>query len=351
MNEEAKETFLLTKANKEWIENNIRENDEENDKFYKNWPDFYKMNFYRFANPETITPYNFTLYNYENVYIFKYQGKPSIFYNGKFNEKNVSELLYIISYFSLYPCLAFSKNREFTCKMFEITAVETIDFTDMLQIRYFNNNHLNRRITMLPKNVIFKMGPKNYIIFNKLSAPYLLGLYHASLFQKDIAAKCIFLFRIIDCINANYKSNLSIPGLIEDYYAKVQKYRFQPIYVNRFCINNNEKIIEDKDKKYINYFQLLKKESQKIYRELTKKYNGLRLGEIIYNKGRSAVAHGREITGPNPISLHNFEKDLLEINDINIILELIARVAIEEFNPELKNHIEIKKSKYDEHNY
>jgi len=356
MNNKIIETFYLTEEEKLWTENNFRENIlkdasmnalnriwEKEKKFYSQFPNLSKMTFYRFVYPEYITPEKYVLYSYENTCIFRYNGGPSIFFDKEFNEDNISELLYILSYLNILPVLTFLDNKEYTNKVFEMISIETNDFTEMLQIRYFKKSGLKNKIDFNVEDIIFKANSKNYVSFKKLSDPRLLALYHASLFQKDIAAKCVFLFRIIEYIKYNCNPNkLSFQKLIENYYSEAIRYRFQPIFGKKMYFKDGE--FQKNDKEFSNYFQLLKKEAKKIYIELKIKYPQYNFGDIIYKVGRCSVSHGKY--NDEPVSLHNFEKDLLEINDINIILELIARYSIEKNNPQLKNKIETRKKIY-----
>lgn len=74
-------------------------------------------------------------------------------------------------------------------------------------------------------------------------------------------------------------------------------------------------------------------------------------GEIIYLTGRNFTAHGASgIRGERNMQ-YDYDKNYIHINNVNIILELIARYVVELLNPELRNVIERKmvcyKNKYE----
>ena len=87
---------------------------------------------------------------------------------------------------------------------------------------------------------------------------------------------------------------------------------------------------------------MLKKEARSILNEWsTAPYLASKTyGEIIYLTGRNFTAHGASGNRGERNMQYDYDKNYLHINNVNIVLELIARYVIELLNPELKNVVE-----------
>ena len=91
--------------------------------------------------------------------------------------------------------------------------------------------------------------------------------------------------------------------------------------------------------KLCNFFTVLKSEVKRILNELsTAPYlSNKTTSEIIYLTGRNFTEHGASGTRGERNMHYDYDKNYLQINNVNILLELIARYVIELLNPELKN--------------
>jgi len=54
------------------------------------------------------------------------------------------------------------------------------------------------------------------------------------------------------------------------------------------------------------------------------------IGQIIYDTGRNRVAHGNRT---NHRMTYDYQGNYMHINNVNVLLELIARYVIETLNP------------------
>ena len=62
--------------------------------------------------------------------------------------------------------------------------------------------------------------------------------------------------------------------------------------------------------------------------------------------GRNFTAHGASGNMGDRNMQYDYDKNYLHINNVNIILELIARYVVELLNPQLRNVVERKKEYY-----
>lgn len=94
--------------------------------------------------------------------------------------------------------------------------------------------------------------------------------------------------------------------------------------------------------KLYNFFTILKLEAKKILDEWSNApfLSNKRTGEIIYLTGRNFTAHGASGVRGERNMQYDYDKNYLHINNVNILLEIIARYVIELLNPELKNVVE-----------
>ena len=94
--------------------------------------------------------------------------------------------------------------------------------------------------------------------------------------------------------------------------------------------------------KLYNFFTVLKLEAKKILDEWSTApfLSNKRIGEIIYLTGRNFTVHGASGVRGERNMQYDYDKNYLHINNVNILLEIIARYVIELLNPELKNVVE-----------
>lgn len=261
-------------------------------------------------------------------------------------------LLNILAYFNGCPNFEFLSNRKVNQKLDEL--YRNFDLMDCIRLRHPNylRSDIDKPIYLeLP---IIK-NTKNYSIisFKKLPHEGILDLYHASLKQFEPLPRCVFLYRVFEYAAANhYKSVFSTaeykPEDAINYYLDLAiKYNPNPLYFIDF---GNDK----KKAKLYNYFTVLKREAKKIFGEWTNNpYLATKSkGQIIYLTGRNFTAHGASGRSGERNMQYDYDKNYLHINNVNIVLELIARYVVELLNPKLRNVVERNtkyyKKKYEE---
>ncbi|HIW20815.1 MAG TPA: hypothetical protein H9887_02155, partial [Candidatus Dorea intestinavium] len=154
--------------------------------------------------------------------------------------------------------------------------------------------------------------------------------------------KCIFLYRVFEyAASCHYKptfqpTEYKVEDAIEYYLAEALLYNPNPLYYIRF---SNRKVIIN------NFFTVLKKEARKILIEWDNNpfLSNKTRGEIIYLTGRNFTAHGGN--GERNMQ-YDYDKNYLHINNINIMLELIARYVIELLNPNIRKIVTPKTQYY-----
>ena len=169
----------------------------------------------------------------------------------------------------------------------------------------------------------------------------ILDLYHAALKQFEPLPRCVFLYRVFEYAAANHYKPMFNPtqykpeDAIEYYLNLALTYNPNPLYYMDF---GSEKA---KPKLY-NFFTILMLEAKKILDEWSNApfLSNKRTGEIIYLTGRNFTAHGASGVRGERNMQYDYDKNYLHINNVNILLEIIARYVIELLNPELKNVVE-----------
>ncbi|MBV4424310.1 hypothetical protein [Clostridium tyrobutyricum] len=252
-------------------------------------------------------------------------------------ETTKRELLNIFAYINGRPIFQFTQNPRFNEKLDQL--YNQFDLLDMLRLR--NTNYFKEETkdaTYLELPIVKNYKDYKVIIFKELQHGEALDLYHSSLKQFEPLPRCVFLYRVFEYASAkDYKvkfhpTNYQPEDAIEYYIQESIKYNPNPLYYVDFG---------DKQSKYkiVSYFSKLKTEANKIFYEWSNHpyLKTKTKGQIIYNRGRNLVAHGGN--GSHNMR-YDYANNYKHINDINIILELIARYVIENLNPELKNIVE-----------
>jgi hypothetical protein len=174
----------------------------------------------------------------------------------------------------------------------------------------------------------------------EINHPILLVLYNTAMKQPEPLARCVFLYRIIECyfkIN-NINNRAERMSCIKQFYEKALEHYFIPINVVDKVQKSQEleKHIETITKDLIDEW---KEYSEEI--NIRWQQEGKNLATEIYNKGRCGVAHGNEI---DSLILHDYSNDYKFITEVNYFLELICRYIIEFTNPKFKNNISFEKN-------
>lgn len=255
-------------------------------------------------------------------------------------------LLNILAYLNGCPNFEFLANAEVNRKLDDL--YYQFDLLDSLRLRH--PNYLKENVEKpihLELPIIKNVNGYKMIAFHKLPHEGILDLYHASLKQFEPLPRCVFLYRVFEyAASYHYKPNVAptayTPEDALNYYLPLaMKYNFNPLYYidwkkqgQKICLNN--------------YFTILKREAKAILEEwrntpfLARKTPG----EIIYLTGRNFTAHGASGNMGDRNMQYDYDKNYLHINNVNIILELIARYVVELLNPQLRNVVERKKEYY-----
>lgn len=250
-------------------------------------------------------------------------------------------LLNILAFLNGRPNFEFTKNPIFNNKLDGL--YQRFDLLDCIRLRdsnYLNADTENSIYLELP--IIKNKKYYNFIIFKDMIHEGILDLYHASLKQFEPLPRCVFLYRVFEyAASCHYKptfhpTKYKVEDAIEYYLAEALLYNPNPLYYIRFA---NGKVIIN------NFFTVLKKEARKIFVEWNNNpfLRNKTIGEIIYLTGRNFTAHGGN--GERNMQ-YDYDKNYFHINNINIMLELIARYVIELLNPKLRKIVTPKTQYY-----
>ncbi|MGG7213571.1 hypothetical protein ACQPUY_08120 [Clostridium nigeriense] len=278
---------------------------------------------------------------YEDVNILQSESHHfAIYTNEKTKEKTKRDILNILAYLNGTPIFLFTQNPSFNRKIDDL--YQQFDLLDMLRLRkneYFKEETEESISLQLP--ILKNYNNYSVVLFKTLKHAEIVDLYHSSLKQFEPLPRCVFLYRVFEyAASVDYKVKIrpteyKQEDAIEYYIEKAIGYNPNPLYYMDFG-----------SRKVTNYFTKLKLEARKIFKEWSEhpyKKSKTR-GEIIYNIGRNLVAHGGN--GEHNMK-YDYDKNYKHINDVNIILELIARYVIELLNPGLKNVVERRKIYYE----
>ena len=257
-------------------------------------------------------------------------------------------MLNILAYLNGCPNFEFLNNRSVNQKLDNL--YRNFDLLDNIRLRqpnYFKSDvekHIYLELPIIKNDKTYKI-----IAFKKLSHEEILDLYHASLKQFEPLPRCVFLYRVFEYAAAYHYKPLFMPvnykpeDALNYYLSLAMEYNPNPLYFIDFG-NGKRKT------KLYNYFTVLRKEARNILNEwstvpflASKSY-----GEIIYLTGRNFTAHGASGNCGERNMKYDYDKNYLHINNVNIVLELIARYVIELLNPELKNVVERRTAYYKE---
>lgn len=257
-------------------------------------------------------------------------------------------LLNILAYLNGCPNFEFLSNPRVNQRLDEL--YRNFDLLDNIRLRqpnYLKSDSEKPIYLELP--IIKNIKGYKMIAFKKLAHEGILDLYHASLKQFEPLPRCVFLFRVFEYAAAYHYKPLFTPtdykpeDALNYYLPLAMSYNPNPLYFIDF---GNE----SKKAQLYNYFTVLKKEANKIlYEWSTAPYLASKsYGEIIYLTGRNFTAHGASGNLGERNMQYDYDKNYLHINNVNIVLEIIARYVIELLNPELKNVVERRTVYYKE---
>ena len=301
-------------------------------------------------------------YNHKNAYIggdFKYRYKNEmIIYKNVYaaedemhhfttytNDNNsLSDqraLLNILAYLNGRPNFEFTPNEYFNRKLDDL--YQQFDLLDCIRLRnsnYFkttSGEHIYLELPIIKNKNYYELA-----IFEEMEHEGILDLYHASLKQFEPLPRCVFLYRVFEYAVTNHyrptfnPTNYKVNDAIEYYLNEALNYNPNPLFYIRL---SGDKIIIN------NFFTILKKEVRKIFVEWSNSpyLQNKTKGEIIYTTGRNFTAHGGN--GMRNMQ-YDYDKNYMHINNINIVLELIARYVIELLNPNIRKMVETKTKYY-----
>lgn len=269
-------------------------------------------------------------------------------YFSTYSNKNNSlsdqrALLNILAYINGRPNFEFLNNRKVNQKLDGL--YQNFDLLDCIRLRcknYLKSDEQKNIYLELP--IIKNKVPYNLIIFKEMPHEGILDLYHASLKQFEPLPRCVFLYRVFEYAASNHYKPIFHPtdyqpeDALNYYITEAMQYNPAPLYF----VDLGKK---SQELKIFNFFTVLKKEAKKIFAEWasTPYLQSKSKGKIVYLTGRNFTAHGSN--GARNMQ-YDYDKNYLHINNINIVLELVARYVIELLNPSLKGIVERKTEYY-----
>lgn len=311
------------------------------------------------TNSNYIGPIKIMRYRNDNVFYKDVSMIPtdshsySVSYNEKTNTSTKNAILDIFAYLNGRPFFYLTDNPEFNRKICEL--YEQFDLLDMIRLRkknYFST--LSDKPISLQLPILSTKDNRNLVEIPESYHEQVFELYHASLKQFEPMPRCVFLYRVFE-YGAKYHyqkivrpANYDPKDAIEYYITKIFKHRFTPLYYidyGSIKVNNDESIEVIRKSKCINFISKLKIEAKSIFKEwqLHNFLSSKRIGEIIYNTGRNASAHA---SGGAIDARYDYGMNYQHINNVNIILELIARYIIDSLNVEIVKLVDRSHEKY-----
>lgn len=310
----------------------------------KNYPSVYYNQKKSYIGGQFGYRYKDELMIYKKVYAMQESSHRFSTYSNECNSLSDERvLLNILAYLNGSPNFELLNNWKVNQKLDDL--YQHFDLLDCIRLR--SKNYLKadeRKSIFLELPIIKNKTPYNLIIFKEMQHEGILDLYHASLKQFEPLPRCIFLYRVFEyAVEQHYKKvfhpvNYKPEDALNYYIAKALNYNPNPLFFVDFGRGNQ-------GLKIYNIFTILRKEAKKIFAEWTKvpHLKNKTKGEVVYLTGRNFTTHGGN--GERNMQ-YDYDKNYLHVNNINIILELVARYVIELLNPNIKNVVERKKEYY-----
>lgn len=312
----------------------------------KKHPCEYANTLYTYIGPYKINRYRNDRIFYKDCSIISLDSHScSVSYNEKTDNTTKNAIVDILSYFNAQPYFIFTENPEFNRKLCEL--YEHFDFLDMMRLRskkYFKADYSEKAASLLLP-ILKAVSNTDVIEIPSTSHEKVFSLYHASLKQFEPLPRCVFLYRVFEYgAKQHYQkifrpSNYDVRDAINYYVSQIFSYDYTPLYYINYGkaeFNNDNSTLNIKKRSIcINFLSLLKKEAKKILAEwqIHPYLKSKNIGEIIYETGRNAAAHA---SGGRVDARYDYNSNYQHINNVNIILELIARYIIDELHPEYK---------------
>ena len=324
----------------------IRKITEVNCEIYclKKHPYEYANTLYTYIGPYKINRYKNDRVFYRDCSIISLDSHScSISYNEKTEESTKNAIVDILSYFNAQPYFLFTQNPSFNRKLCEL--YEQFDFLDIIKIRdkkYFKADY-EEKPTAIVMPILKARYNTDIVEIPSTSHEKIFSLYHASLKQFEPLPRCVFLYRVFE-YGAKYHyqkifrpSNYNVQDAIDYYVSQIFSHNYIPLYYIEYGkaeLDRDNSVVNIKKKSICHDFlALLKKEALKILTEWQRHpyLKNKSIGEIVYETGRNAAAHA---SGGRIDARYDYSNNYKHINDVNIILELVARYIIEELHPE-----------------
>ena len=301
---------------------------------YYNYPDSYIGGDFNYRYENEVIIYNKVNILTDGMRHF------TLYVNDETSAMDKRSILNVFAFLNGCPNFEILNNTHVNQKLDDL--YQRFDLLDCIRLRHPNylKSDIEKPIYLELPILKNKCGRK-IIAFNKMPHEGILDLYHAALKQFEPLPRCVFLYRVFEYAAANhYKirfkpANYKPEDAIEYYLNLSLNYTPNPLYYIEF---GGKKA---KPKLY-NFFTVLKLEAKKIIAEWSTALflSNKTPGEIIYLTGRNFTVHGASGAHGERNIQYDYDKNYLHINNVNILLELIARYVIELLNPQLKNVVE-----------
>lgn len=301
---------------------------------YYNYPDSYIGGKFGYRYDYEILIYNKVNIITDEMHHFR------LYVNDETTDVDKRSILNVFAFLNGCPNFQFLDNTYMNQKLDDL--YQNFDLLDCIRLRHPNylKSDIEKPVYLELPILKNKIGYK-IIAFDKMPHEGIFDLYHAALKQFEPLPRCVFLYRVFEYAAANhYKvqfkpAHYNPEDAIEYYLDLALTYNPNPLYYIDFGIKNAKP-------KLYNFFTVLKLEAKKILDEWSTEpfLSSKRASEIIYITGRNFTVHGASgVRGVRNMQ-YDYDKNYLHINNVNILLELIARYVIEILNPEIKNVVE-----------
>lgn len=246
-------------------------------------------------------------------------------------DESVIEMLDTLAYIYGQPNFIFTENNILNNQLESLYQIFSI--TEMIKIRsssYFTKNPISIGGLLYHKKMSFVGGSKT-LVFGKLNHPEMLNLYHSSLKQFEPLPRCVLLYRVIEYSFSIYKAavrpaEFEPTRVLDIFWQESQNYSYCKFTYTKYCSGKE---------RHFDFVKKLKREADLIISAwATNKYlKNKSVGEVVYLTGRNFSAHGGNMARN---ARYDYSQNYKHINDVNIVLELIARFLIEKYNPCIK---------------
>lgn len=284
-----------------------------------------------------------------HVYVLKYDLLET------YGSKN--DFMNILSFLLCKPIFVYTKGYSYSKKLEKI--YEECNLMDMVKLRknqlFSDNEHEENYIEARP---ILKCNtPYNITEIPQMDHPEAFELYNAALKQAEPISKCVFLYRVIEyAINEHYNRTMhpqnADPAIAIEYYLNMaMQHTFIPHYyidLGRYYSMDFDSVVVVRKSSMKDLWNTLKQEIERIKVEWIQHphLSNKTVGEILYSNGRCATAHGHTGAQGRYNARYDYQYNYFHINNVNILLELIARYIVEMLNPKICNLVVRERATY-----